>query len=939
VLTPGDVLGDCEILTLLGRGGMGEVYLARDRRLRRKVALKVLPATFASDRDRLGRFEREARSASALNHPNICTIHALGELPDGRHFIVMEQVEGTTLRAAQHGPGDLRRVVDLGRQLAEGLAAAHDAGIVHRDVKPENVMVRADGLVKILDFGLAKILPDSAFGAGDSTRWIEGTITGGIVGTVQYMSPEQARGQTVDSRTDVWAVGVVVYELVTGHPPFGGRTTSDIVANVLNAEPPSLAQFAPDCPPELQRIVTKCLRKDRAQRYQSMRELALDLQALGDTLRGPATPALPPLLPVGTRRLSRASIAVVVAALVVAAAGVAWWVRRPATQTTSASTTTRQLALRRLTFDNGLQTDASLSPDGKLLAYASDRSGNFDIWVQPVNGGEAVQITHEPGPDVQPAWSPDGESLAFRSERNGGGIFVAPVLGGHARQLSAVGSHPSWLGKSEILFVVGNPDAGVASAAQLFTVGLDGEPPHEVLHDFLAGGGLFWAAAHPDGRISVFAEHRPLGRGFYTVSRDGRAVSTSHIPASFPMHQSFLAGTPIRFQWNRAGSALYVEATVDGIQNLWRIGVNPQSLEWLNLERLTTGPGRDVAASLSGDGRRLAYTTTSEQTRVYVQTLSGDGRAVTGSPAAITDTGAEAFGSLLSHDGRRLAYIVRRSGSERFELRVVRMDTGQNELLDEDVRGNVHMAWSSDDAAVLHELIKSVDGQPERIQVQLVRHVPGGAETVLFPWNTQTAFLPTDATDGGHELLGSVFHLTNAPAEIGLWPVVDGVIVKPGRLLFSDPAADLWEPGFVPKGRWISFVRQPRDIAQRLDLMVAPAEGAPPAAWTRVAAAHQWADKPRWAPDGKLLYFLSRGSSPYFNLWAVPFDPVRGVPAGEPFAITRYDSPALFVSPHVEKTGMDVVNGRVTLTMTSTVGSIWMLDDVEPGDSRAVASP
>ena len=198
----------------------------------------------------------------------------------------MEHVDGATLRTLHRERLDLPRAVDIGRQLAEGLAAAHDAGVVHRDVKPENVMVRADGLVKILDFGLAKILPESAMALGESTRSVDASLAGGIVGTVQYMSPEQARGQPTDARTDIWAVGAVLYELVAGHPPFDGRTTSDVVANVLHVEPPPLGRFAHDCPPELQRIVSKCLRKDRGHRYQTMRDVALDLEALGDTLRG-----------------------------------------------------------------------------------------------------------------------------------------------------------------------------------------------------------------------------------------------------------------------------------------------------------------------------------------------------------------------------------------------------------------------------------------------------------------------------------------------------------------------------------------------------------------------------------------------------------------------------------------------------------------------------
>jgi serine/threonine protein kinase/Tol biopolymer transport system component len=943
VLSNGDVLGDCEILKPLGHGGMGEVYLARDRRLGRNVAVKVLPATFPSDAARLGRFEREARSASALNHPNICTIHALGELPDGRRYIVMEYVEGGTLRAFAREPHDLARLVEIGRQLAEGLAAAHDAGVVHRDVKPENVMVRADGLVKIVDFGLAKVLPQSAMSDGESTRTLDTSTPGAVVGTVKYMSPEQARGDAIDARTDIWAVGALMYELVAGKAPFDGRTPSDVVASVLHTEPPPLGRFANGCPPELQRIVSKCLRKDRGHRYQTMRDVALDLEALGDTLRAGRESALPESAPSvapspatkGVSGRSRWWLGAAGILIALGAAATAWLNGRGDSTEPSTSAARTDLVFRRLTFDAGLQTDVTFSPDGRFIAYASDRSGNFDIWVQPVDSGDPVQITKEPAHDVQPAWSPDGDSIAFRSERSGGGIFVMPALGGHARQLSTFGSHPRWLSQGEILFLRGNPEAA-GRPGQLFAVPVNGDAPREVLRDFLLGSGFFWAAGHPDGRISVMSEHPRLGFGLYTVTLDGKSVTASRIPPSFPIRRrAVFDNTPTRFHWSRSGAALYLEATVDGIQNLWRVSVDPRSLAWLSMERLTTGPGRDVAASLSADGQRLAYTTTSEQTQVFIQSLSPDGTTLSGTPTAVTEAGAEVFASSLSNDGGRLAYVVRRAGSARFEIRIAHLDTGANELVDEDVGGGaVAIAWSPDDSAILHQQVRRVEARPTE-EAQLIRHAVGGRETVLLPWS-ETAFLSGSAV-GAHELLGVLFHFSGAPSEIARWSLAAAPSLAQARVLFADAKANLWEPRYAPGRRWISFVREPLGEEHRVELMVAPAEGAPPGAWSRLLADHTWPDKPRWSSDGRLLYCLSNASGDYFNLWALPFDPSRGVPAGKPFAVTSYDSPARFVSPHASRINLDVVKGRVALTMSSLTGSIWMLEGIEreaPTSSR-----
>ena len=276
-IAPGTRLDAYEIVALLGRGGMGEVWLARDVTLDRKTAVKVLPASISADSDRVARFRHEARVASALNHPNVCTIHMLGVAEDGQLFIAMEYIEGTTLRKRlTHGPLRTREVIDIATQIASGLSAAHAAGVVHRDVKPENVMIRSDGLVKVLDFGLAKL---DTLNVADSTR--SAFVTAGAgAGTVAYMSPEQASGEPLDARTDIFSLGAVLYKMATGNAPFTGTSTAIVHDGILNRTPTSPVRLNGEVPPRLEDLIMKALEKDRALRYQTAGELKTDLMRL-----------------------------------------------------------------------------------------------------------------------------------------------------------------------------------------------------------------------------------------------------------------------------------------------------------------------------------------------------------------------------------------------------------------------------------------------------------------------------------------------------------------------------------------------------------------------------------------------------------------------------------------------------------------------------------
>ena len=340
-LLSGSRFGSYDILFPLGAGGMGQVFAAKDSRLGRKVALKILPAESMGRPDRVRRFEQEARAASALNHPNLLTVYEIGEL-DGVHYMATEYVDGQTIRALLKTHISLKEALNIAVQTAGALAAAHAKGIVHRDIKPENIMVRPDGYVKVLDFGLAKLTEEQTQTAlptnDDPTMASALTRPGQVIGTFRYMSPEQARGMEVDTRTDIWSFGTVLYEMVTGTAPFAAPTATDTLARILERQPTPVVEASSGAPPELQRILNRALAKDRKERYQNMKDFELDLRQLQRSLeldseparRGARTREGTAAREPSSRR--RAAIVGVVSIVILASLALAWWMRHSGTK-------------------------------------------------------------------------------------------------------------------------------------------------------------------------------------------------------------------------------------------------------------------------------------------------------------------------------------------------------------------------------------------------------------------------------------------------------------------------------------------------------------------------------------------------------------------------------------------------------------------------------
>jgi serine/threonine protein kinase len=666
-LTPGTRIGPYAIVGLLGAGGMGEVYRARDTRLDRLVALKLLPANAASDPDRRERFEREARAVAALNHPNIVTIHSV-EHADGQFFLTMELVEGRPL-AERLPPGGLPLATLLGIAIpvCDAVAAAHQKGITHRDLKPANIMIGdgdQQGRVKVLDFGLAKLTERPA--SGDTlTALASAPVTGEgrILGTVAYMSPEQAEGRAVDARSDLFSLGVILYEMATGRRPFSGDTSLSIMASIARDTPASVTALNPALPRDLGRIVRRALVKDVTRRYQTAADLRNDLEELRASLESGELDAAPAsVLPPARRRwvVPAATAGVVVLGLGVAAA--LWWRRAPATPAPPPV-----FSATPFTSFPGSESSPTFSPDGRQIAFQWEQSSSPpDVYVQLTTGGAPLRLTHDGGAHLDPSWSPDGTVIAMWSVYpgvNGGTVRVSldlvSPLGGPVKAVT------DWTGA--VGRIAWPPDG------KWLAVGPENRSGGITLVAPATGERIDWAALDPAFAGSFEPAFSPDGRRVAYVRRTGDLTDDLYVVSVGPDGKP--AGRPTLLDsrvpvvdpvWTPDGVSVLV-CVAGGHSGVARIRADGAG----GLERLG---GLDYASSfaLSRDGTALVFSRgglDSAVWRVDLQDPSKSGPIV---PSTLSD-GNGAY----SPDGRRVAFQSNRGGATQIWVADVSGDNAQ----------------------------------------------------------------------------------------------------------------------------------------------------------------------------------------------------------------------------------------------------------------------
>lgn len=811
-LENGSRVGSYEVLAEIGKGGMGEVYRARDSKLGRDVALKVLPTTFARDAERMARFQREAKVLASLNHPNIAAIYGL-EDSGATHGLVMELVGGPTLAdRVQQGPIPVDEALRIAKQICEALEYAHERGIVHRDLKPANVKVTADEVVKVLDFGLAKAVQGEAEEedlATSPTLTRMATMQGILLGTAAYMSPEQAKAKPVDRRADIWAFGCVLYEMLTGKMAFSGETVTDTLAAIVMKDP-DWSRLPVGTPVRVRVLLQRCLQKDPKQRLRDIGDARISLE---EALAGAPEPAIAGAA-APSRPLRRRAIfgGAGTAGLIIVGLA-AYFLGRSVAMTLPA------MHFSAVTNFSGVQAQPALSPDGRSVAFVSNRDGHFNVYVGLVRGGNLVQITNDSNVESAPKWSPDGTTLAYARLNEAGvwDIWEAPALGGTPRRVVLNAADPTWSpdGRSLAYF---NPVDGA-----IWTCGASGENAHQAVPPWQEGGWNTQPRFSPEGHRFAFAARHSDGSPYGELAVADFDSGKTHLLT----HDGALALSPA---WSPDGRSIYFASSRGGTFNIWKIAADGG-----DPEQITAGEGDDADLDVSADGKRIVFGTLRQ--KIGIAQLDLQAKSEDESVKIITsDPARNQFGPAYSPDGKSLAYFTNLKGAEREAIWVSKADGSTAQALVEDSLNNVFPQWSNAGDALFflsnpntgesaHWQLRRVlisGGAPKKVADVATPDYFVGRDGRILTVQPNTEVAVFDPRDGKTEKLGSL------PAQPGrglaLWSSDEhSVAYMQDPSTADDPNAGVWVDDFKSPPRqifrgWVSWITQGE--GNEIDLLV-----------------------------------------------------------------------------------------------------------------------
>ncbi len=898
-----------EIVELLGEGGMGTVYRAVDTRLGRPVAVKLLRGELAADGESKKRFVQEARAASALNHPHIITIYDIGQ-DEGTDFIAMEYVAGSSLAHVIRRTGlKIAEALKYAVEIADALATAHGAGILHRDLKPANILVSDKNSIKVLDFGLAKLSESAGRQTDDGATTETGeadaalqTQAGTILGTTAYMSPEQAEGKPADARSDVFAFGAVLYEMVTGRRAFAGDTKMSTVAAILAKEPEPPGRLVPGLPLDVEKLIGRCLRKSPERRWQSMADLKVALEELRDDVTAVGVVRGQIGSPRNWIRLSALGVAMIAVIGTGALVFNAWRTSPPPTNGAP------RPFLTRLTSDVGWTDYPAISRDGRILAYASDRSGdgNLDIWVQQIPDGSPARLTSHKGDDVDPSFSADGSRIAFHSSRSGGGIYAISTFGGQERLLVAGGYSPRFSPDGKYIAY------GVAESpgSHIYVAPSAGGPATPVTPDFYLAQAPVWSA---DSRHLLFWGRRDRNAAaennvdWYAVAiPNGPAIRTD--ARRVLLRESFQAfhGLPTPDAWVQAGNRVIFHGHVGDSWNMWQVPLSPDGWQVNGPpQRATFGTTDEAAASVTADGR-MVFISRTMSADIWSLPIATDRASVQGPPTRVTEDVADDYDPTLSVDGATLVFRSRRSG--RFDIIVRNLATGVETPLTQ-TPADEYPAISPDGTRVAYAVRQS-DGSMPIFLVASGGGVPQqicgdcGAVEQWSPDSSQILYVTSDDPSG-------VGRLSVGASQNGAW--------------LKHPGYGIYNPRFSPDGGWVAFNARSDTLAPAR-VLVARVQNSVVAGEQDWIAVTEDGDAPGWAPLGGLLYFWSdRDGSPC--LWAQRLDPASKRPTGAPLSIHHFHSRGLsWRNLYLGAPDLAVARDKILFNLGEHTGNVWMTD-------------